>query len=127
MRIVTTPDFCKVCLEGLWHHLLNRVDLIDDLDVGCDGQTRTVNLTLVPLAQYRTDAVESEESYAVTWYKDGRVLGLHANSTLLELDDFEALGHYTVDVQFTTEEVRLDTRGLLRSRANFTIDERCSH
>ncbi|KAE9396150.1 hypothetical protein BT96DRAFT_119349 [Gymnopus androsaceus JB14] len=35
MRVVTTPNFCSVCLEGLWHALLGegRVKLIDGLVV----------------------------------------------------------------------------------------------
>ena len=80
MRIVTSPNFCKVCLEGLWYSLLRRVDLIDDLEVECSSQAggtgflRTANLKLVPLAQFRADAVTANESYSVTWYKDGKVL-----------------------------------------------------
>ncbi|KAK7689832.1 hypothetical protein QCA50_006471 [Cerrena zonata] len=60
MRIVTTPNFCKACLEGLWHSLLRRVDLIDDIVTDCEiapgfptTWKRTLDLKLVPLAQFR--------------------------------------------------------------------------
>lgn len=127
MRIVTTPNFCKVCLEGLWHSLLRRVDLIDNVEVGCSElDRRTVSLNLVPLAEFRTDAVAASESYSIMWYKDGRVLDAFTNTTALDLDDGEALGHYTVDVQFSTEEVRVDKDNLLFSRSDFDIADRCS-
>ena len=59
MRKVTTPNFCKVCREGLWHALLRRVALIDDLTASCasDATQRVFNVALVPLAQLRDKPV----------------------------------------------------------------------
>ncbi|KZT11793.1 uncharacterized protein LAESUDRAFT_733773 [Laetiporus sulphureus 93-53] len=130
MRLVTTPNFCKVCLEGLWLSLLRRVDLIDNLRAGCivDENAwlkRILELDLVPLAQFREEAVGVEESYTVTWKKDGKVLEEFANQTSISMDDALALGTYTVDVQFSTAEVRMDKNGLLRSQLEYIVDDTC--
>ncbi|OSX57195.1 hypothetical protein POSPLADRAFT_1050237 [Postia placenta MAD-698-R-SB12] len=128
MRIVTTPNFCKVCLEGLWLSLLRRVDLIDSFRVGCVETTsdtpspapdakkwkRTLEVDLVPLAQFREEGIDGDESYTITWLKDREVLEAFTNKTRVEVDDNElALGSYIVDVQFTTPEVRVDKDHLL--------------
>lgn len=132
MRIVTTPDFCKVCTEGLWLALLKRVDLIDDVVAGCSQDassgtwTRTLDALLVPLAQFREGAAVPEESYTVTWSKDGKVLPAFTNQTHLEIDDDEAAGVYTLDVTFSTQEVLVDKEGLLSSRGDFTVAGSCS-
>ncbi|KAI0655583.1 IgA peptidase M64-domain-containing protein [Cubamyces menziesii] len=129
MRIVTTPDFCKPCTEGLWHALLRRVDLIDDLEVGCekdaDGDwARTLELSLVPLAHLRENPVDVAESYTITWMKDGEVVTEFMNQTKL-VDDGNAVGSYMVHVQYTTEEVRVDQDGLLTSTAASFVGTRC--
>ncbi|KAI0682809.1 IgA peptidase M64-domain-containing protein [Cytidiella melzeri] len=126
MRIVTTPDFCKVCTEDLWLKLLKRVDLIDDVEIGCSkAGTRVVSLKLVPLAELRDVPVTQTESWAITWYKDGKVLDAFTNTTTVDLGDKHAFGTYTIDVQFFSEEIRVDKEGLTASRRNFTIDQSC--
>ena len=125
MRIVTTPDFCKACLEGLWYALLRRVTLIDDVSVGCssDGE-RVLDLDLVPLAHLRTYSVDVEESYEITWTKDGMEVPEFKNSTTL-VDDGGALGSYVVKVQYHTEEVRVDKERLLESYAAAVVTTKC--
>ena len=131
MRIVTTPNFCKVCAEGLWLALLKRVDLIDDVVAGCvqDDEsghwTRTLDAQLVPLAELREHAVAPAESYTITWSKDGKVLDAFTNKTRLEVPDADAAGEYTLDVTYATEEVIIDKDGLLSSGGEFTITESC--
>ncbi|THH02653.1 hypothetical protein EW026_g255 [Hermanssonia centrifuga] len=131
MRIVTTPNFCKVCAEGLWLALLQRVDLIDSAVAGCardsaSGQwSRTLDLNLVPLAQFRSDAVAPSESYTIKWSKDGLALEEFANKTRVELDDAEGRGLYLVEVTFATEEVLEDEEGLLTSRGAYLVIEQC--
>ena len=55
MRITNEPEFCSVCIEGLWMSLLSRVDPIDDaaaacnLDEATNTWTRSLVLTLVDL------------------------------------------------------------------------------
>lgn len=130
MRIVTTPDFCKSCTEGLWHALLRRVDPIDALQPGCardpasGAWARTLDLSLVPLAHLREDPVDVEESYTITWLKDGAEVEEFANKTRL-VDNGDAVGSYVVHVQYATEEVRVDRDGLLASSAAVFVGTRC--
>ncbi|OBZ71631.1 hypothetical protein A0H81_08541 [Grifola frondosa] len=146
MRIVTTPNFCKVCTEGLWYALLKRVDLIDGVRAGCRWEDdpapatevdvsrgaqkrgkwwKTLDLNLVPLAQFRADPVGVEESYTITWKKDGHTLEAFTNKTRLEVEDEGARGTYTIDVKFATEEVRVDPDNLLASGGDFVVTRRC--
>ncbi|KAH9850218.1 IgA peptidase M64-domain-containing protein [Lenzites betulinus] len=131
MRIVTTPNFCKPCLEGLWHALLRRVDLIEDLRPACapsasasGASVRTLDLSLVPLAHLREHPVGVEESYTITWLKDGAVVEAFANQTRLE-DAGDAMGSYVVRVQYATEEVRVDKDELLSSTAAVFVGSTC--
>ncbi|KZP26330.1 hypothetical protein FIBSPDRAFT_732610 [Athelia psychrophila] len=132
MRAVTTPNLCNVCLEGLWHSLLKRVDLIDDITDGCtrsEGSaewSRTLELRLLPLAQFRDGGLISGESYSVLWKKDGKLLDEYTNQTRLSLPDGTAQGKYAVEVEFTTKEVRVDTDALLTAKAEHIIDSPCA-
>ena len=139
MRVVTTPNFCKACLEGLWHSLLRRVDFIDDVLPGCrispgypTSWKRTLDLKLVPLAQFREApdlslAKQFKESYSITWSKDGDVLEHFNDQTHIEVDDTDGdgVGVYSIEVKFRTEEVRVDPQGLLISSGDFNVGERC--
>ncbi|KAI1786873.1 IgA peptidase M64-domain-containing protein [Ganoderma leucocontextum] len=124
MRIVTTPNFCRACVEGLWYALLRRVALIDGLAPSCSDSspsalsnvksTRVLDLALVPLAHLRDTPVD-----------DGVEVPAFANRTRL-VDDGDALGSYVVKVRYWTEEVRVDPEGLLESVAVVTVATRCS-
>lgn len=132
MRTVTTPNLCNVCLEGLWHSLLKRVDLIDDITDGCthsegtDEWLRTLELRLLPLAQFREGDLISGESYSILWKKDGKLLDKYTNQTRLSLPDSIAQGKYEVEVEFTTKEVRVDTDAMLAAKAAHIIDSSCA-
>lgn len=120
MRTVARPNFCNVCLEGLWLSLLKRVDLIEDLRVTCLGlSSRVVSIDLVKLAQFREEPIQSGESYTVVWMRDGRVLEGLTNLTQVELGDVG--GTYRVDVAYAIDEVRLDPRGYLHASKTFDI------
>lgn len=74
MRQVTSPNFCKVCTEGLWLSLMNRVDIIDQPSGYCHQDhhgrwKRTLEVELLPLAEYRSNetVVDKEEAYEITW------------------------------------------------------------
>ena len=126
MRIVTTPNFCKACTEGLWHALLRRVTLIDELTVGCsDSGERTLDLGLVPLAHLRERPVDVQESYEVTWVRDGEEVPEWKNLTSVA-DEGGALGSYAVKVKYWTEEVRVDPDALLESEAAYVATTRCT-
>ena len=132
MRIVTTPNFCKVCLEGLWLSLLKRIDLIDGLTESCVRNTGTqwfkaLNLDLIALAHLReTNSFgPSNEAYSITWKKDGNVLDIFQDQTYISLPDTEAGGKYSIHVQFHTDEVRLDRKGYLTSVREYEVTSSC--
>lgn len=131
MRIVTSPNFCKACIEGLWLSLLKRVDLIDDVEEACERQSgrwvKTIDLKLLPLAQFRADPAENKnhESYAITWSKDKKVLKHFTNQTRLEVAGNDAVGTYAIGVQFTTDEVRVDKDKLLFSGIKYNVTRNC--
>jgi len=126
MRTVANPDFCNVCLEGLWRSLLKRVDLIEDLRVTCPGprNSRVVEVDLVKLAQFREQPIESTESYTITWTRNGRVLEELTNLTKVELSDRDGIT-YRVDVTYATDEVRLDPQGYLHASRTFDVTHSC--
>jgi hypothetical protein len=132
MRTVTTPNFCKVCLEGLWLSLLRNVNLIDDIREDCSHAdsgvwVKTLNMSLVPLAQFRPDAKENKknESYTILWQRNNRILHNFTNKTMLEVDGLNAVGKYAVEVKFATDEVRLDRGEVLTATARYEITSNC--
>jgi hypothetical protein len=127
MRQVTTPNFCKACLEGLWLQLLRGVSLIDTVEESCsthaEPSVSTLTLRLVPLAQLRATAVLGlDESYTITWSKDGAVLPGLTNKTQVDV----APGTYSVDVKYSTTEVRVDPKNLLTARMEYTVSKTCA-
>lgn len=143
MRIVTSPNFCSVCLERLWLSLAQRVNLVDVVRMGCKWVDEssdpssssssaghwntTIDLGLVPFAQFNEDeTLGAEESYAITWIKDGKVLTQFANQTRLELDDAEASGLYMIYVRLSTPKVRVDIEGALTGHVKWFIRRTCS-
>lgn len=122
MRKVTTPNFCKVCLEALWLALLKRLDLIDNIEERCNhNKTKTIDLRLIPLAHLRdnSDALDVKESLTVRWSKDGQVLEEYTNQTSIIVG---VIGRYGVDVEFTTEEVKVDVDGFLKARGELLVE-----
>ncbi|KAK1227749.1 hypothetical protein PQX77_009220 [Marasmius sp. AFHP31] len=126
MRIVTTPNFCKVCLEGLWLALLKRLSLIDTIVIRCDGDNTALEATFIPLAEYRPEAdrIEGEE-YTVTWSKDGEVLSDFTNKTKVVFPPERALGRYKLEVGLVTPEVVLDKEGVLNGVVEFEVSKTC--
>ncbi|KAF9015837.1 hypothetical protein BDZ89DRAFT_962416 [Hymenopellis radicata] len=124
MRQVTTPNFCKVCMEGLWHALLSRVGLIDGLYETCSGTSKMIEADLVPLAEFREDPIPAEESYTITWFKDGVPLEAFTNFTLVQVDE-DVTGTYKIVVRYTTTEVRVDKEGDLVHELEYTVVEEC--
>ncbi|ESK95680.1 hypothetical protein Moror_12547 [Moniliophthora roreri MCA 2997] len=124
MRIVTTPNFCKVCLEGLWHALLQRLTLIDNVSIRCQGEKTSLEADLVPLAQFREGGVLEGETYTITWSKDGHVLDF-TNKTSAIIAPEDALGKYLLEVELTTPEVKVDREGHLKSRLEFEVSQTC--
>jgi len=155
MRVVTSPNLCKVCLEGLWHSLLKDLNFVDAIHEKCErkqspsfgglsSQTsisaseltsssstnqwkKMLSLDLIPLAQFRNEPLLStSESYIITWSKDSKVLSAFTNQTLVELDDWDSVGVYDIEVKFTTDEVRSDERSLLVSSGTYEVVKTCA-
>ena len=129
MRIVTSPNFCKVCTEKLWLNLLERVDLIDGVKESCvphsGGWSKVIDLHLLPLAHLRKKPVGRDESYTITWKKGSSLLPQFTNKTRIELDDSEnAVGVYTVKVKFATEEIRVKSKKLV-SGVRYAVKTKC--
>jgi len=136
MRDARKSEFCHVCMEGLWLSLLRQVDFLENVREGCQwisdpgGGTKgkwqkTLDMTLVPLAQFRKKKIGIAESYTITWKKDGKILDGFTNKTRIEIDDEIALGTYLMEVKFSTEEVRLDTEGSLPTSGEFKVMDHC--
>ena len=124
MRTVVQPNFCSVCLEGLWLSLLKRIDLIDDHRVTCPGPNRrVVSIDLVGLAQLREHPVESMESYTIKWSRNSQVLEELTNLTRIELNAGD--GIYRVDVVYSVDQVRLDPEGYLHASRTFSVASAC--
>ncbi|KAJ6460434.1 IgA peptidase M64-domain-containing protein [Mycena vulgaris] len=124
MRVVTTPNFCKACLEGLWLQLLRGVSLIDAIDETCTpgAPGSTLTLRLVPLAQFRAAIAGVDDSYTVTWSKDGTVLSEWANRTVVAAGP----GAYAVSVKYATTEVRVDPDDVLSAHTEHTVSGNCA-
>ncbi|KAK0185747.1 hypothetical protein F5146DRAFT_1071337 [Armillaria mellea] len=124
MRLVTTSNFCKVCLEGLWHALLSKVSLIDSVSEGCSGKFKTLSVELIPLAQFRQVPIEPTESYTITWSRDGEVIDEFTNKTTLIVDE-NGSTTYTVTAKYVTTEVLVDKEGHLVDSMEYTVIGAC--
>jgi hypothetical protein len=132
MRQVVYPNFCSVCIEGLWLHLLKRVDLIDNASVHCPSahnEPIKLDLELLLLAHLRKPEEKhlgNEESYTILWKHDGIVMDSWANSTVIEIQPADAGGQWEVVVGFSTPEVRKDGQGYLLAQRHFNLADVCS-
>eukprot|EP01113_Clastostelium_recurvatum_P039467 TRINITY_DN6028_c0_g1_i1.p1 TRINITY_DN6028_c0_g1~~TRINITY_DN6028_c0_g1_i1.p1 ORF type:complete len:635 (-),score=118.77 TRINITY_DN6028_c0_g1_i1:1433-3337(-) len=122
MRNMTSPHFCAVCQENNWLQFFNRMSLIDSVVVSRPSGPSTVqvDLTVVPLAQFRTVPVQGER-YTVKWTRNGVVDSSLANLFSFSRASNVATGNWVVEVQFQTPEVRVDTNKRLTATQSFTI------
>jgi len=132
MRIVTTPNFCAPCKEGLWKSLLTRINLLDSIWFRCnepdeqvDEWYLTFETELLPLGQFRMNTSASMptpegEAFSIQWTVNSSPLPVFNNKTTLVIRDSERseddLTLYLMDVTLTTPEVRVDPYLLLRRR-----------
>ncbi|KAH7100838.1 IgA peptidase M64-domain-containing protein [Auriculariales sp. MPI-PUGE-AT-0066] len=120
MRLVTTEGLCSICIEGLWHSLLRRVDLIESTVVAMPSGSDplTIDIRLLKLAQLRQQdqdhlAAANHEAYIISWTRDGISLDEFVNKTSISIPPKDASGLYLVHVEFKTDEVRSDPKKLL--------------
>jgi len=130
MRIVTSPNFCSPCIEGLWLSLFNRINLVDGLGGVChkpddhsDEYHYKMDLHVIPLAQLRNDTpsldldkLKHHESLNITWSNSetGEVYSDYQNSTTFMLKDSDVQKWIRMDIEFHTDEVRSDPGGMLK-------------
>jgi hypothetical protein len=96
MRDMLNPEFCVVDKENMWTRFLNRVSLIDGVDVGSD---RTVSVRTPKLGPGLT----------IAWYKNdgGKAVEMPELRNLATWKaDSSRHGQFSVHVQFATPEVR---------------------
>lgn len=120
MRVVTSPDFCKVCIEGLWLSVLKGLAFIDDVKMNKTDQGEVeVDLDLIPLAQF-SNGERPNEAYTIKWFDEkGVLMEDKTNQTYAILD--AATSSFSVEIKFWTEQVRLDKENILTKRLNFTV------
>lgn len=143
MRNMSSPDFCVVCLvrmryrlasrreskhlhhaprgvtqEGMWLNLLQRISLIDGVDVVKEDwlQDVSVKLRTIPLAQQSRGT-----SYEVTWTRNGQEQPDLKNVFEWVRPTDTARGSWNVKVRFVTPEVRYDPYGYLTGSQSFSI------
>lgn len=89
--------FCPVDQENIWLRFLNKVDVIDSVEV---GENVTVTTAKVPNISYR-------------WFKKGfwgnrEELTAHRGKSSLKTSELEP-GRYEVEASFSTSEIRKET------------------
>jgi len=134
MRLVTSPNFCSPCIEGLWLSLFRRVGLIDTFggaahppDDHLDKNHTVITLGFLSLGQFRgqdqdedPDLESPKEHVSVTYSKleDEKKYPEFQDSSEFVIKEEDYGKWFRADVQFHTEEVRNDphntlTNGLL--------------
>lgn len=107
MRNMRETKFCSVDQENMWHQFLNRVDLIDSVDVtAVEGKPEAREV------EVKTPALDGLD---IRWYRsfvnsDGKpeeaeVEGLRGQNRWTA-DRSQDAGDYRVEVRFATDEVR---------------------
>lgn len=109
MRNMRSTDFCSVDQENMWHKFLNRVDLIDGVEMkpikGRDGDDNHIISVETP----------DLEGLDIRWYADETQQDGSVKEVELEhlrgakqwlADDGDDAGNYRVEVRFATDEVR---------------------
>ncbi|MDB5038505.1 MAG: hypothetical protein JWQ35_2033 [Bacteriovoracaceae bacterium] len=98
MRNMRSPFFCAIDKENMWIRFLNRVDLIDSVEIEAG---RKVQLKAAPL-----------KDLSVHWFKleNGEETELEELRDKREWNGEQATGKFRVRVEFKTPEVRTYTK-----------------
>jgi len=123
MRNMSSPAFCSVCQEGMWHQFFQRISIIDNLVVESDEEspdTKTLIVETLKLGQLRDSVIPVPgEKLEVNWYLNGEeVLTLRDQ---FQVSVVTGSGSWTVKVTFITLEVRSDPTGLLSDSKSVTV------
>ncbi|KAG0324576.1 hypothetical protein BG004_003450, partial [Podila humilis] len=128
MRNMTSTHFCSVCKEGLWHRLLSKASLLDQVQVGCKEnahgeQVFDLSATLIPLGQFREDPSKrysNDEVYETRWFRNGAHQQQYDNAVQIQIPATDE-GIWEFKTEFKTPEVRKDPRGLLKASKVFVV------
>ncbi|KAI8607300.1 IgA peptidase M64-domain-containing protein, partial [Chytriomyces sp. MP71] len=118
MRCMVSNVFCRVCKETLLLNLLRRVSLIDNITAKHDNGFGSVQVSLLPFAQFRAPGMEvAGERYEVSWIVGG-VERVDLKG-ILKLTDaaIEEGVEWWVVVKLVTPEIRKDDFEYTTSRA----------
>jgi hypothetical protein len=127
MRQVTTPDFCAVCMEGLWARVLARVDLVDTAGAACVRGERVLSVRLVPLGQFREgEGKGAGERYRIRWTRDGVERPEWEDEVEVRARGKEGVGHWRADVRFESDQIRKDEEGVTRGGVQWVVDSECT-
>lgn len=121
MRNMSSTDFCSPCIEGMWQQLLARMSLIDDVVVTTAGSQTSINLKVVPLAQFREGGARPGEVYSALWRLNNVARPEFDNQFSISLPTSSARGIWSVTVSFTTPEIRHDPSGVTTSTETFVV------
>ncbi|KAF9576330.1 hypothetical protein EC968_009304 [Mortierella alpina] len=133
MRNMASTHFCSICKEGLWHRLLSKASLLDDIRVVCERKSGNegavtsfgIEAKLIPLGQFREDQSKRAmgESYTTRWLLNGVPQEQYDNQVKIQIPVSEE-GTWEFKTEFTTSEVRKDPSGLLKASKVFTVAQR---
>ncbi|KAF8986498.1 hypothetical protein BGZ46_000029 [Entomortierella lignicola] len=132
MRNMASTQFCSICKEGLWHRLLGKASLLDEIKVDCetddlnrkDISSFGIEAKLIPLGQFREDPSKrvGDEAYTIRWFKNGSHQAKFDDQVKLHIPASEE-GIWEFKTEFQTPEVRKDPRGLLKASKVFVISK----
>jgi len=137
MRLVTSPNFCAACTEGLWLSLFRRVKIVDSFVGTChppdehsDQHHKIMELKLLSLAQFRNASVLDnipKESYKITYsrFPGGEPLPEFQNSSSFVMNDDEVRTWFQIEIEFHSDEVRRDPDRLLRDNWILMSFDKC--
>lgn len=109
MRNMRLTKFCSVDQENMWHKFLNRVDLIDSVEVqpikGRDGENENIISVETPELEGLDVRWYSQETDAKGRSKEVELEHLRGKKSWVAHEGEDA-GNYRVEVRFATDEVR---------------------
>ncbi|KAJ3323552.1 hypothetical protein HDV06_001576 [Boothiomyces sp. JEL0866] len=108
MRDMSRDTFCHVCTEGLWANLLSQLSLIDNVIQTCQN-TIKIQVSTLPLAQFRTSIKRFNESLSINWFDgDHQPLDQYKDQFTIEVPGEYYSDEWLVEVKFWSSQIRGD-------------------
>jgi len=107
MRYVFGPQFCYACRQSIWSRFMDRMGLIDAVEVETIGDFVVVLVVLPLVGQLRADPIP-DEYYTVKWYYEGVEQTQFENQFEWSTPDVVS-GSWEVLVDFFQPHVRTST------------------